>query len=333
MAADEVLLRAAQAGDEGAFARLVEPYRRELKAHCYRMAGSLHEADDLLQESLLRVWRGLGTFAGRASLRTWIYTVATRACLDALESRGARRLPWGEGQPVDGKAGFGGPVLDPVWLEPCPESLYDGEPHSPEARLSGRQSVALALLVAIQSLPARQRAVLLLRDVLGWEASECAEILGTSVASVTSALQRARETLRERGGDEPLPIDDEATSALLSRYLQAWERADVPLLVSLLRDDATLCMPPLAEWLRGPAAIGASIAAMVLTPEAAGQFRLRPVRANGLPAMAAWKRDDEGVWRASAIHLLEVRGGALVAIAAFIDPSLFPLFDLPLVLD
>ncbi len=323
---DEVLA-SAKGGDQGAFARLVSPYRRELRAHCYRMSGSLHDADDLLQESLLRAWKGLGTFEGRASVRTWLYRVTTNACLDALDQRASRRLPPDLGPPSAPSDPVGPPAFERPWLEPCPSELYS-ETAGPDARYDARESVALAFLVALQLLPAKQRAVLILRDVLGWQASECGELLGMSVAAVNSALQRARETLATKAAPETKPSP--SLTEVLGRYVRAWEQADVSSLVALLSDDATLSMPPMSEWFRGAAAIGASIGAMVLTAEARGKFRLVETSANGLPAFMAYQRDAEsGVFRPLALHVLELAGDRISSITAFIDPRLAEKFGLP----
>jgi RNA polymerase sigma-70 factor (ECF subfamily) len=301
------------------------------------MSGSLHDADDLLQESLLRAWKGLSAFEGRSSLRTWLYKVATSACLDALDKRSARLLPMDLGPASDPREPMAAARLDSIWVEPCPEELYAEAPSSPEARYSQRESVALAFLVALQLLPASQRAVLILRDVLGWQAAECAELLNLSVAAANSALQRARETLASRAvGRRVAPSSpaDAVTSALLARYVQAWELADIPALVSLLHDDATLAMPPLPSWLRGAAAIGSSIERMVLTPGARGTFRLAATRANGLPAFAAYRRETGGgALRSQAIHLIEVDGSRIAAITAFLSPTLFGRFGLPEVVE
>jgi RNA polymerase sigma-70 factor, ECF subfamily len=343
VAADELLV-AARAGDQAAFARLIGPHRRELRALCYRMSGSLHDADDLLQESLLRAWKGLEGFEQRSSLRTWLYRVATTACLDALEKKSARRLPMDLGPPVDASAPMGPPLVDARWLEPCPEELYRDDRWSreevdaqrsstPEERYSQRESVTLAFLASLQLLPARQRAVLILRDVVGWQAAECAELLDVTVAAVNSILQRARDTMAARANDlraSPPDAADPATSALLARYVQAWERADVPALVALLHEEATLAMPPLSAWLRGAAAIGVSLENMVLTPDAAGRFRLLAIQANGRSAFAAYRHDPEsGELRAAGIHLLEVKAGRIASITAFLDSSLFSGFGLP----
>ena len=331
MSAELATLKAAQEGEEGAFARLVAPYRRELRAHCYRMSGSLHDADDLLQESLLRAWKGLGRFEGRSSLRTWLYKVTTNACVDALERRAPRLLPADLGPAASPGAAIGPPSLDQAWLGPCPADLYLAA--SPETRQVERESVTLAFLVALQLLPAKQRAVLLLRDVLGWEASECAGLLDLSVAAVTSALQRARATLAERAGEArtaPPSLEDPEVSALLSRYLRAGELADLGALVALLHEDATLAMPPLSQWMAGRAAIAEAIGGMVFAPAGPGVFRLEPTEANGLPAFAAWRREPGTAdWRPVGVHLLEVRGGRIAAIMAFLDPRLPAEFAQP----
>lgn len=317
-------LAAARDGDEEAFRRLVSPFERELTAHCYRMSGSLHDAEDLVQESLLRAWKGLPGFEGRASLRTWLHRVTTSVCLDELDRRRPRLLPMDLG-PANGPTSA--PRLEPIWLEPCPAAFYDEAPTSPEARVGARESVALAFLVALQRLPPRQRAVLLLRDVLGYEASECAEMLDSTVASINSALQRARDTLSSTSA--PRPTMDDETRSLLMRYVRAWEEADVGALVTLLREDASLAMPPLEAWAQGAHAIGASIGAMVFVPGARGRFRLVPTEASGLPAFAAYERRDDGAFHPLSIHVLDVRDGRIAAITAFLDVSLFARFGLP----
>jgi RNA polymerase sigma-70 factor (ECF subfamily) len=323
-------LEAARAGDASAFARLVSPHKRELLAHCYRMSGSMSDAKDLLQESLIRAWKGLASFEGRSSLRTWLYRVTTHACLDALDKRSARVLPTDLGPALGGSAAPPpAPHVEPAWIEPCSTDLEVDV--SPEARFDARESVALAFLTALQHLPPKQRAVLLLRDVLGLEASECAELLDMNTAAVNSALQRARESTeararnRERG---PAALD-EATASLLARYVQAWEMADVNAFVSLLHEDATLAMPPLAFWLRGPQAIGESLRTMVLTPDSKGSFRLVLTRANGEPALVNYRRDASGVFRVDALQVVEIVGDRVRAITAFLNPSSFASFGLP----
>lgn len=342
---DAETVAAARAGDHEAFARLFERHRRELRAHCYRMAGSIHEADDLLQESMLRAWRGLARFEGRSSLRVWLYRVTTNTCLDVLASRRARVLPQSLGAPLgltsDPNAPLSPPGRDVPWIGPCPRELeesvgadLDAEP-SPEARLSARESVALAFLALLQTLPPRQRAVLLLRDVVGWEATACAEALEMTVAAVNSALQRARETL---GDGLPAPTAEpssEASRELLARYLAAWESSDVAALVRVLRHDATLAMPPMTSWFEGAEAIGASIGAMVLVPGSAGRFRGVATWANGAPAFQVYVRDDAtGEFHPQALHVLTLderdpSAPRIAAIDAFIDPTLPALFGLP----
>lgn len=331
MQSADFTLEAARGGDEQAFARLIAPHRRELRAHCYRMSGSLSDADDLLQETFVRAWKGLPRFEGNASLRTWLYKVATSACLDALESKSRRLLPADLGPPAGPSGSVGEPLLEPVWLEPCPEEFYTDVPTSPEARYSARESVALAFLVALQLLPAKQRAALILHDVLGWRAAQCAELLDTSIAAINSALQRARETIAQRAGAlraAPPTIDD-ATTRVLAKYMHAWELADVSMLVSLLHDDATLAMPPLPGWLQGARAIGASIAAMVFDGDARGRYRLLKTNANGVPAYAAYGRAADGALRPVALHVLELQGDRIGAITAFMNPALFAAFGLP----
>ncbi len=317
MAESSEVLTRAKAGDSAAFELLVAPYRRELKAHCYRMSGSVHDAEDLLQETLVKAWRGLARFEGRSSVRTWLYTVATSACLDAGEKR--RVLPSELGTPgVPGSEMT--PSLEVPWLEPFPDAWVEPEERSPEARYSKRQSVTLAFLTALQRLPPKQRAVLLLRDVLGWQATECAELLSLSVAAVTSALQRARETIESSELVEPRLEHDDQTHALLRRYLQAWEASDVAALVAVLRDDAVLTMPPMPVWFRGAADIGQAIAAMVLTPGSAGLYRLHLARANAGPALVMYRGDEP-----AAVHVLTLAEGRVARIDAFLDPRLVAL--------
>ena len=328
---EKARLAAACEGDEGAFRALVDPYRRELRAYCYRMSGSLDDADDLLQECLVRAWRSLSSFEGRASFRTWMYRVAHSACIDALQSKPMRKLTVDHGPTADPASPIPPPEPD-GWIGPCPASLYeDASPTpTPEARYSARESVAFAFLTALQLLPPKQRATLLACDVLGWTAQECADMLGSSVASVNSALQRARETLESRADRwRPALPDEVVTRSLLTRYVQAWERVDVPALVSLLHEDATLSMPPLPIWLQGPVAIGQSIGAMVLTPEARGQFRLLATEANGVPALAAYRRQGGDAYEPLALHVLSLSGDRIAAVTAFLDPTLFPKFGLP----
>ncbi len=301
-----LLLAAAQAGDERAFRRLVEPYRHALEVHCYRMLGSAHDAEDLAQETLLRAWRGLERFEPRVQLQTWLYRIATNACLDELERRPRRP------EPVD-------PFPD---VQPPDEAapIYD-----PAARYAIREGMELALVRAIQELPGRQRAVLIFRDVLGWTAPEVAELLESTVASVNSALQRARATIDHTlPAPPPGPIVDPGERELLARYIDAFERDDIDALVSLLRRDATLRMPP------QPSVVGAAEVARFLRETGCGgdlrRMRLTPTRANGRPAVVLQRRGDAGALLAHGVTLLEVEDGRIAAIDAFIDPALLPRF-------
>lgn len=324
-------LASARAGSREAFDALLAPFRRELKAHCYRMSGSLHDADDLLQDTLLRAWRGLASFEGRSSLRTWLYRVATSACLDAADKQKTRALPPWLSPRATAFEGLR-PDVETPWLEPAPDALLGGAAPSPEARFSARESVSLAFLAALQRLPARQRAVLLLRDVLGLPAAECAELLETTVASVNSALQRARDTLAAHQATPPPapePADSE-TRSLLARYVRAWEEADVQGLMSLLHEEAVLSMPPYAAWFQGPRDIGAVLGGLVLPPGAKGVFRLVPVRANGEAAFGVYARGPAGgPHRAQALHVVRLCGERVGEITAFLEPKHFPGFGLP----
>lgn len=304
------IVAAARDGQPDAFERIVAKHRRELRAHCYRLCGSLEEADELLQESLLRAWRGISGFEGRASVRTWLFRVTTHTCLDALDrARAQRRLPFDLG-PAGAPSDIAGPRADVAWLGPCPDGVAVDASPSPESVVSARESVSLAFLVALQALPPKQRAVLLLRDVVGLEATEVATELDLSVAAVTSALQRARDKLATRPTVDPTPPPE-----LLARYVSAWERADVDALVALLREDASLAMPPIPVWVRGRAAIAASLRGMVLPPDAAGRFRLAAVAVNGRPGFAMYAGPEP-----RSIHVLDVVEGAIASIVAFSDP-------------
>src|SRR5918992_1032516 len=256
------LLDAARAGDEEAFRRLVEPRRGELHAHCYRMLGSLHDAEDALQEVMLRAWRGLARFEGRSSLRSWLYTIATNTCLNAIERRPKRVLPIDYGPATDPHDGIGLPPIESVWVEPFPDQglgLEDGFA-APEARYEVRESVELAFVAALQHLPANQRAALILREVLGFSAQEVAQSLETTVASVNSALQRARKTLDERLPERSQQatlrsLGDDRLRLIVKNFVDAFESGDVETIVELLAEDATFAMPPYEEWYLGREAV------------------------------------------------------------------------------
>jgi RNA polymerase sigma-70 factor (ECF subfamily) len=331
-------LAAARAGDQDAFRHLTDPYRRELLAHCYRILGSAEDAEDMVQETLLRAWRRLESFEGRASLRRWLYTIATNVSLDALDRQRRRTLPPATHPPADPRDPLPGPARDLLWLEPLPDSLIDLRPTvNPETRYEARESVTLAFLVALQTLPGRQRAVLLLRDVIGWNASEVADILGMTVVAVNSALQRARATMKQyQGSTLPAPIapaNNAQTVALLARYVAAWESADSARLIALLREDAVLTMPPVPAWYRGRAAIRLFLDTFLFRGQAQGRFRLTATQANGCPAFAVYQRGDDSIYRSAALHVLTIAQNQIVQIDDFLafDDRLFSRFGLPLV--
>ena len=314
------------------FELLAEPFRREIRLHCYRMLGSLHEADDLVQETYLRAWRNFESFDGR-SMRAWLYKIATNACLNALESRKhqQRYLPDQLGPAVDPSA-FGAPAADIPWLEPYPdadlEGLADAAPN-PETNYSKRESVQLAFVASIQQLPPRQRAAVMLCDVLGWAAAEAAALLESTTASINSALQRARETLSKNYTDRRLASQPPTASEqeLLGRYLRAWEGHDVDNFVALLKEDATAIMPPWLQWLSGREAIGTFFAAAWKT---CGGLHLVKTGANGHPAFAVYEYSaaDER-WNAHSIHVITLENDAISRVTLFIEPRLFTNFGLP----
>jgi RNA polymerase sigma-70 factor (ECF subfamily) len=311
------------------FARQTGPYRRELLAHCYRMLGSLHDAEDTVQETYLRAWRGYAGFEGRASLRTWLYTIATRACLRAIESRGRRALPSGLAGPgSDPDAPLDPPLTDVPWLEPFPDAA-DPRGGDPAAVAAGRESTRLALVAALQYLPARQRAVLILRDVLRWRAAEVAALLDTTTTAVNSALRRARAQLAGLGEDGVVPEPADAVQReLLDRYVTAFERADIDGLVRLLARDAVLEMPPHATWFRGAERIGRFLAPRLGAP---GDMLTVRTRANGQPAHAMYKRDADGVHRAHGLVVLTVTGTRIDRLTAFLGAEWVSAFGLPAV--
>jgi RNA polymerase sigma-70 factor (ECF subfamily) len=334
--AEAEALRAARSGGPDAFPRLVEPYRRELLVHCYRILGSLDDAEDLLQETLLRAWGSLAGFEGRASLRSWLYKIATNACLDALTSRRRRILPTTIYPPSDPLAELPAPVNEPIWLQPLPDWLVDDRRSSnPAARYDALESVQLAFLVALQHLPGRQRAVLILRDVLGFNATDVADQLTMTSVAVNSALQRARATLAQRqadlASDHRAPALDDRLSHTLRRYVEAWEEADVPALVALLQEDAIIAMPPFPVWFRGRANIRQFLDEFLFAGDARGRFRLVATRANGCPAFAVYSRDESGAYRPSALQVLTLRHGLIAALDDFLvtDDALFTKFGLP----
>ena len=324
--------------DRDAFERLVAPLRRELRLHCYRMVGSSHEAEDLVQETFLRAWRSLESFEGRSSLRAWLYRIATNACLNALASRKAahRLLPQQHSPPTE-QLPDGDPAIDIPWLAPYPNSHLAGivdEAPNPAARYETRESVQLAFLALIQSLPPRQRAALLFCDVLGWSSAETAALLGGSSASINSMLQRARSTLSERYPEGRTPESSaphQRQRTLLERYVRAWESTDLEGFVSLLKEDATYAMPPWKHWYQGRDSIR-TFFAKVWT--AYGGFRLTATGANGQPAFALYScKPGEAIFRAHSIQVLEIRRNTIAALTFYVrplGPTLFEDFGLPI---
>jgi RNA polymerase sigma-70 factor, ECF subfamily len=322
---------------EDAFRRVVDDHRGELHAHCYRMLGSLHDAEDALQETLLRAWRGLPGFGGRSSLRSWLYKIATNVCLDVIAGRGKRVLPMDYGPASAPGQGGGEPFIESVWVEPYPDEalgLADGYA-APDARYEQREAVELAFIAALQHLPATQRAVLILREVLGFSAREVSEALDTTVASVNSALQRARsaveERLPERSQQATLrSLGDEQMRELVDAYVEAWARADVDTLRALLADDAVFSMPPWPMWWRGGDAIAGFAETAV---EVCNESRKVATRANGQLAIASYSLDPAtGRSEAGAIDVFTFEGAVIKEITAFVTPEIFPRFGLPPVL-
>jgi RNA polymerase sigma-70 factor (ECF subfamily) len=319
---DRELLAAARAGDERAYGRLVEPHRRELHAHCYRMLGSVHDAEDALQDALLRAWRGLVSFEGRSSLRAWLYRIATNACLNLIARRPKRVLPIDHSGAAGPSDGIGQPVADSVWIEPYPDGEVEDGLAAPEASFERRESVELAFVAALQHLPASQRAVLILREVLGFSAREVAETLDSSVASVNSALQRARRAVDERVPEESQQatlrsLGDEGARELVHAYMDAMERGDVKAVVAMLVEDAAWSMPPLPTWFRGHEAL----TGFLIRGPLSGDWRWRhlPSHANGQPAVGTYTWvEREGTYLPFSLDVLTLEGARIRDITAFI---------------
>ena len=313
------------------FMEQAAPFRAELIAHCYRMLGSVHDAEDLVQETYLRAWRGYEAFEERAALRTWLYRIATTACLRALQDRARRVLPAGVGDAVvDPDTSLGGTGGAHDWLEPIPDALMF---QTPEEAVTVRHSVRLAVMTALQELPVRQRAVLILRDVVQFSAAEVAELLETTPAAVNSSLQRARAHLAEVSPAEENLVepDDAERRDLLDRYCAAFEHADMAALTALLQADVKLEMPPLPVWFTGRDTVVRFLVRRAFTTP--GDVALLPTAANGQPAVAEYRRTADGVMRAHSIHVLtpgRADGGmGIAALTVFLDPALFTAFGLP----
>lgn len=327
-AQERELLTAACGGDEHAFRQLVETYREELHAHCYRMLGSVHDAEDALQDALLRAWRGLARFEGRSSLRSWLHRIATNTCLDVIARRPKRVLPVDYGPPADPHRGPGEPLVESVWVEPYPDERLGVEDGLavPDARYEQRESVELAFIVALQHLPPNQRAVLILRAVLGFSAREVAETLDTTTASVNSALQRARAAVDERLPEQSQQstlrsLGDERVREIVESYVEAWDRGDVDAVVSMLAEDASFTMPPLRTWFGGREGIRIFLAGWPLS----GAWRWRHVetRANGQPALAFYSWDEDAQTHLPfALNVLTFRDELIGDVTAFVNRSI-----------
>jgi RNA polymerase sigma-70 factor (ECF subfamily) len=321
---EQELLAAARAGGEEAFRQLVEQHQSELHAHCYRMLGSVHDAEDAIQEALLRAWRGLPRFEGRSSLRSWLYKIATNTCLDVVAKRPKRVLPIDYAPASDPHQGPGEPIVESVWIEPYPDErlgLADGYA-APEARYDQKEGIELAFVAALQLLPANQRAALILREVLGYSAKEVAETLDTTVASVNSALQRARATvearLPEQSQQETLrTLGDDGLREVVRRYVDAWDRGDVDAVVEMLTEDASFSMPPLQTWFGGREAIRIFLAGWPLS--GLWKWRNTLVQANGQPALAFYAWDPTAKTHLPfALNVLTLRGDRIGDVTAFI---------------
>jgi RNA polymerase sigma-70 factor, ECF subfamily len=324
------LVFAAQAGDRSAFEILVGAYRRELLVHCYRMLGSVHDAEDLVQETLLRAWEKRATFTSPGSYRAWLYRIATNLCLNALTRVPRRSLPPETHPETDLSLPLPPRLQEPIWLEPFPDELLADPGADPEDRALSRERITLAFLVALQHLTPAQRAILLLREVLEWPAVDVAEWLHLSVPAVKSALQRARRTLHQRnvGSEARVTLSSPQLQTLLDRYVTLWEQADIPGLVALLREDAWFTMPPIPAWVRGRAAIATLLRTSIFTP--GRHWRLQPTRANGSPAFGLylWEAGNR-VYQLAGLLVMDVVGEQIGSTVAFLDLSCLSSFALP----
>jgi RNA polymerase sigma-70 factor (ECF subfamily) len=332
---ETALLDAARNGDEDAFARLVSAHRWALHAHCYRMLGSVADAEDAMQDTLLRAWRSLDSFEGRSSLSSWLYRIATNVCLRLIERRPKRVLPIDYGPPADPHTGVAAPLTESVWVEPYPDErlgLEDGLA-APDARYEQRESVELAFIAALQHLPARQRAVLILREVLGFSADEVADVLDTTATSVYSALQRAHkavdERLPERSQQETLrSLDDEDVRRIVEDYVDAWERNDVDKVVAMLAEDVAIAMPPTPTWFRGRDVLDQFLRQRPMS--GALRWRGLPIRSNGQLGVGFYQWDEgRDGWVPHSLTVLTLRGSEITQIDAYLTAEPFERFGLP----
>ncbi len=317
---------------------LIEPYRRELQVHCYRLLGSLHDAEDLVQETMLRAWQRFDTFKGSSSLRTWLYAIATHACLDVLKKRSVRTMPMSAFPAADPGSPIAPATAEATWLEPFPDSWLANAIESPEARYTRHESISLAFLTVLQLLPPRQRATLILSDVLDWRASEVAHLLGISVSAVNSLQHRARITMTKNYSVDEREMEhrdraDATISTLLNRYVHAWETDDIDGLVALLKEDVTLSMPPFPSWYRGHESVRA---VLMSAPFGFGRsWRLYPTSANGRPAFAFYQANElKNSYQPFGIQVIStdwsIPDGQIADMTIFKNPLLFTYFGLPL---
>jgi len=315
------------------FGAQVEGYRQELHLHCYRLMGSIHDAEDMVQETFLRAWRRRETLHEIALLRAWLYKIATHVCLDTLKSRPKRSVPRERAMVSTLDEPIGQASEEPIWLEPYPDALLSTNERNPEEHIVARENITMAFLVALHRLPPRQRAVLLLRDALDWQADEVATLLNTTTSAVKSALHRARATLADQGHsseDDALWTQSGVAHLHLDSYVQAWEEADITTLLRLLTEDATFSMPPIPSWYRGKESIRTLTSITVFSGEAHSRWRLLPTRANRQPAFGLYSQTDSaGLYSAYGIQLVTHRGCMISDITTFVDATLFSHFNLP----
>jgi RNA polymerase sigma-70 factor (ECF subfamily) len=316
--------------DSDAFGQTLEPYRARLRIHCYRLMGSLQDAEDIVQETFLRAWKRRETYEGRASFSAWLYRIATHACLDSLAKHPRRMIPRTRGAVSTTDQPIGESIYEPIWLEPLPDEWLLPDESNPEAVVVGRERISVAFMAALHLLPPRQRAVLLLREVLEWSASEVAEALDLSVSAVKSLLRRARVNLSTQPPESPQPPLDDSLQARLQAYVQAWEAADIPALLALLTEDATFSMPPIPGWYQGVAEIGRLVGKTIFAGPAAGRWKLIPAQANRQIAFGLYRVDPErGAHSAYGIQVVTFNGVRVSDIITFRTPDLVSRFGLP----
>ncbi|MDX2075500.1 MAG: RNA polymerase subunit sigma-70 [bacterium] len=315
--------------DQTKFDQLVEHHRHELHIHCYRMMGTLDDAEDMVQETFLRAWRGRGTYEGRASLRAWLYKIATNVCLDALKKQPRRFIPKTREKASSATDPIPPSVTDPIWLDPYPDEWLMGHEDTPEDTIISQENITMAFIVALHLLPPRQRAILILSDVFDWQASEVALALDTTPSAVKSALHRARATLTQQGQAQT-PFSGDVEQTILDTYIQAWQTGDVTALIGLLTDEATFSMPPIPSWYRGRENIRNLISKTIFTGQANGRWRLLPTRANRQIAFGLYRYSEaDGVYMAYGIQLVTFEGHLIGDIITFRHPSLMAHFRLP----